>query len=132
MNNTITLLDKAKGLCSPQTDYELAKRLGISPQRISNCRRGKATLDNEAAFKLAKLLRLPATDVVAYFEEDRAKDPHKKEFWRQQLPRVLPSIAIGTALLLAVGGTLIDGQPHGVGITGAFNILLYPVIHYAH
>ncbi len=124
MHNTKALLDKALRLCSPPTDYELAKRLSTSRQRVSNWRRGLSAPDNEAAFRLAKLLGMQTLDVIAYFEEDRAtaaSDKQKMEFWRHQLPRILPAIAIGTGLLLALGGTLIAGH-HGVSFGGALSI----------
>lgn len=115
MSNTQALLDKAVKLCSPSTSYQLAKKLGVSTSRMSHWRNGRATPDNEVAFKLAKILRMPISDIIGYIEEDRATTPEKKEFWRQQLPRVLPSIAIGTALLLGLGGNLIDGSRRDLG-----------------
>lgn len=116
VHNTIALLDKAKKLCSPQTDYRLAKTLGVSVARMSNWRRGINAPDTLTAWKLAKLLKMDPSEVIAYIEEDRAiaaKDPTRVEFWKQQLPRILPSIAIGTALLLAAKGTLIGGDLGG-------------------
>jgi ABC-type Fe3+ transport system permease subunit len=130
MTNTEKLLDKARRLCKPDTWYALAKRLGISQQRLSNCRTRHATLNNEAAFKLAALLRMPVADVIAYMEEDRAKaadDEERATFWSHQLPRVLPAIAIGTALLLAVPGDLIAGPTK---LTSNITTLL--AIHYAN
>lgn len=114
MSNTTALLDKALKLCQPATHYRLAKTLGIKHTTISRCYLHGGTLDNEAAFRLAKMLRMPVADVIAYMEEDRARNDKKREFWRQQLPRVLPAIATGTGLLLALGAALIAGH-HGVG-----------------
>lgn len=108
--NTEKLLDRARELCAPPTDYQLAKRLGISTSRLSNYRNRRSTPDNEVGFKIAKMLGIPTPEVIAYFEEDKTTDPKKLEFWRSQLPRVLPSIAIAFAALSATGGTLIDGE----------------------
>ncbi len=134
MSNTTSLLDKALKLCSPPTKYRLAKELGIKPGTVSRCYLHGGTLDNETAFKLAKMLRMDVGDVIAYMEEDRAKDDKKKEFWRRQLPRVLPSIAIGTGLLLGLGGTLFGGF-HGVGNANSTeakaHLTIDPSIHYA-
>lgn len=97
-------------MCSPQTDYQLAKTLRVSRFRFSHWRRGKATPDNEVAWRLAQLLDMPITDVIAYFERDRATDPDKRAFWERQLPRLLPAIATAIAASsTALGGALIAG-----------------------
>ena len=131
MRNTIALLDRARKLCIPPTDYQLAKRLEVTPQRLSNWRRQSSVPDNQVAFRLAKLLEMPTTDVIAYFEEDKAKDDKTREFWRCQLPRLLPSIAIAvTATLAGQGGTLIDGLRDGTTAV-PFNLSTQLAIHYA-
>src|SRR5579871_1792453 len=107
MSNTTRLLDRAVKLCSPATDYQLAKRLGIANTTIARCRKRGGTLDNMAAWKLAKMLEMEPAQVIAYIEADRAKDDNKRAFWTAQLPRALPSIAIASAGLLALGGSLI-------------------------
>lgn len=130
MSNTQKLLDRARELCSPPTDYQLAKRLGVTPSRVSHWRRGKATPDNEIAWKIAKMLGMQITDVIAYFEKDRATTPQKQAFWDAQLPRVLSSLAIAVALSSsATGGSLSDDtrsrQPAVAAIAAS------PAIYYA-
>jgi transcriptional regulator with XRE-family HTH domain len=131
MSNTQKLLDRARSLCTPASDYQLAKRLGISASRLSNYRNRRSTPDNEIAFKLAKMLGMAITEVIAYFEEDKTTDPEKLEFWRGQLPRVLPSIAIAVATLSATWGPLIDGE-RGITLKAAQTALACHVIHYAN
>jgi hypothetical protein len=99
--HTQILLDKARTLCLPQTDYELAKRTGISKQVISRARRKGGTLDNEGVARLAKFIDQPFMDVLALVELDRAKTPAKKNFWESYAPRLLPSLiaACGLAAL---------------------------------
>lgn len=126
MRNTTAILDRARDLCSPPTDYQLAKRLGTTPQRVSNWRRRTSSPDNEAAFKIAKLLGMPVTDVIAYFEMDRAKDPDKRDFWDQQLPRVLASLAIACAALWALGDSLsgADTGVHAASVVALHNLYI--------
>jgi hypothetical protein len=113
--NVELLLERALKLCDPQTWYQLAKRTGIAETTLSRCRRRGGTLGDINAWKLAKLLGMNAQDVMAYMAEDRAHDQPTREYWKQQLPRLLPSIAIATAglTLAAVGGTLIAGTEGG-------------------
>jgi len=110
--NTLALLERGRKLVDPPTWYQLAKRTGIKEQTISRCRVHGKTLNNINAYKLAKLLQMDPKDVMAYMEEDRAKDEATREFWIHQLPRLIPSIAIATTAILSavVGGSLIDGQ----------------------
>lgn len=117
MRNVPKLLDRARELCSPPTDYQLAKRLDVSPQRLSNWRRQDSGPDNEAAWKLAKMLGLPITDVIAYIEEDKARDPKKRAWWEAQLPRVLSAIAIAAALYSGAGRGPLIAETHGANIT---------------
>lgn len=93
MRASLTLIDKAKTLCQPPTDYKLAKQLGIATQTISRMRHKNGTLDNEAATKLAELLGQDPYDVIAVMELERAKTPEKKAFWERKLPRFLPLVA---------------------------------------
>jgi len=124
MTNVVKLLDRARKMCSPRTDYQVAKRLGIEPTTIYRCRHRGGTLDNMACWKLAKMLGLPITDVIAYMEEDRARDEKKKAFWRAQLPRILPPISIATAVICtAVIGALIGGTAE------TNNLYIRPIAH---
>jgi len=101
MNNTMRLLERARSLCDPPTYYRLAKVTGISTPTLSRVKTHGKTLDNRAAFALAKHLGMSAADVIAYLEEDRAPTPELREFWRHQLPRLLPAVTITAALIAA-------------------------------
>lgn len=101
MSNTNALLDKARDLCKPATDYRLAKTLEISPTTISRCRRHGGTLDNEAVLKLAAFLGQDFKSVLALVELDRAKTSRARDFWDRVAPRVFPSLVVGA---VAAGG----------------------------
>lgn len=116
MRTSIVLLDRAKALCLPPTDYQLAKRLGINDATISRCRRKNGTLDNEAAVRLARLLEQDPLTIIAVMETERAKTPEKKAFWENQLPRLLPMVA-------TLGIT--------IGVTHVSEVVRH-FIHYAH
>lgn len=106
--NVIALLERARALCEPRTWYQLSKQTGIAETTISRCRRRGGTLMTKR-LKLATFLRMDAPTVMAYMAEDRARDAETKEFWRHKLPRLLPSVAIASAGLWALGGALTDG-----------------------
>lgn len=94
MSNTVALLDKARNLCVPQTDYRLAKTLGIDSTTIARCRHRGGTLDNKAAHALAAFLNRDFEEVLALIELDRAKTPKQKSYWEKVAPRVIPAIFI--------------------------------------
>jgi hypothetical protein len=119
---SITLIDKARSLCMPPTDYQLAKRLGINHATISRCRNRGGTLDNEASIRLANLLEQDPLDVIAVMEAERAKTPQKRAFWESRLPRVLPVVAY----LGIITGVTYFTEVRGEGLT-----TVSPVIDYA-
>lgn len=123
MTETQKLLDRAREMCSPTTDYQLAKRLRVSRSRLSQWRTGKTTPDNEVAWKIAKLLGLPITDVIAYFEKDRATTPAKRAFWDAQLPRVLSALAIAVALCSSATGGSLSAENRSYSPSFAFDNL---------
>lgn len=82
--NTIALLDKARELCSPPTDYRLAKMTGIAQQTISRCRTRGKTLDDANATRLAEFLGMSPLAVIARMNEDRAKTPEQKALWKRR------------------------------------------------
>lgn len=101
--HTQELLDKARSLCSPPTDYELAKRLGISKQTISRCRRHAGTLDNEGMVRLARFLEQDIETIMPLIELDRVKDDKSRAFWEKLAPRLVPSLVIGLLAAAAPG-----------------------------
>lgn len=103
MSNTIELLDRARKLCSPATDYQLAKRLDISHATISRCRHRHGTLDNKAAWKLAEMLEMEPAEVIALMEADRAKRPEDRQFWERARAGVAASLAAIIGLFVLLG-----------------------------
>jgi hypothetical protein len=111
--NVIALLERARTLCDPPSWYQLAKRTDIAEATLTRCRRHNGTLGDINAVKLAKFLGMDPATVMAYMAEDRAQDDETRQFWTAQLPRLLPSVALASVALWAVGGTLTDGSTEG-------------------
>lgn len=126
MSNTIALLDKARDLCRPATDYRLAKTLEISPTTISRCRRHGGTLNNQAVLKLAAFLGQDFKSVLALVELDRATTPKERDFWDRIAPRILPPLVIGA---VAAGGLGVSSPSHAYS---NYDVqVIERVIHYA-
>jgi hypothetical protein len=76
MKNVNRFLDDAKAITG--SDYKTAKALEISRQGISTMRE-RGTMSNESAARLAALLMVDLTEIIAVCEI--AKHPEKKAFW---------------------------------------------------
>jgi hypothetical protein len=114
VKNTLALIARVREKTETRTNYAVAKALRMSPANLDRVLKGKSGLGNEACFRAAKLLHLPVAEVIAYVEEDRAKSAELREFWRLQLPRLLPSIAIAATALYVADPALIGGLEDGL------------------
>ena len=129
MSNTIALLDKAKDLCEPATDYRLSKRLGISHATVSRCRNRGGTLDNRAVRELALFLGQPFEDVLALIELDRAKTPKARAYWERVAPRLGAPLVVALVAALTLTYNEARAASRNVGISSTFARL--QAIHYA-
>ncbi len=114
-------------MCSPANWYQTAKRLDLNTSTVYRVVHKGGTLDNEGAFKVADLLKIPRDEVIALIEQDRAKTPEKQEFWRRHAPRLSAVAAVTVAAAAGLGpktGLANAGAPESYG-----NGL---GIHYAH
>lgn len=74
-------IQAAYGLTS---DYQLAKKLGVTPQSIANYRHGRSFFSDEVALKVAHLLELDPLMILACANADRyARQgaPEVFDFW---------------------------------------------------
>jgi len=83
MKTTIEYLDAAKKALSVESDYEMARKLGIQKQAMSNYRTRIRTIDDYTAAKIAEALGLDPMEVIAAANAEREKDGKRREYWRQ-------------------------------------------------
>lgn len=79
--NTIEYLNLAKRRLGIESDYALAKALGMARSNMSSLVNGKTTLSDEYAMKLAKLLGIHPAIVIADMHAEREKNPDLKALW---------------------------------------------------
>lgn len=99
------LLDRAKQMANIESDYKLAKALGISAGNLSNIRKGRAHPSNEVAVQLATLAKLDEMRVIAEIELRTANTEKKQMFWKCYLEKhgitaALCMIALGISILI--------------------------------
>jgi transcriptional regulator with XRE-family HTH domain len=81
-------LDAAKVKLHVQSDYALAKALGISREYISQFRLGKRPLSDEISIKLAKILQISPLAPIALANAERAKNPEIQAAWNALLEKI--------------------------------------------
>lgn len=75
-------LDVAKAIQRIETDYRLAKVLGINTSRIAGYRSGAIIgMDDELAIKVAELARVEPLKVLAELAADRSKSDSARAYW---------------------------------------------------
>lgn len=82
-------LDQAKKVKGWESDYRAAKELGLSRSTVSVYRsKADATLDEETAVKLAKVLGIPAAGIVIDQVAERSKNPEVRDMLREEAARL--------------------------------------------
>lgn len=114
MQTTIEFLNAVKRAYGLTSDYQLAKKLGVSRQMVSEYMAGKRTLGEETAVKVAELLELDWAYVVACVQAERSKGTDSRRAWAARAKKLAPA----TALLVLAGCSLLLGTPD----QGAFDI----------
>lgn len=98
---TNQLLDRyaeAKGLNS---DYKIAKALGITRQAVSNWRNEKNHLDDTACLQIAEALNIDPLTIMAKVRETRKQSPREQATWERYRGR----IALAVMAAIIAGGT---------------------------
>ena len=118
MNTTQRLLAEAKSALNIQSDYALAKALGITRQAISLYQTGRRQLaDNETVFRLADVLGRDPAMIIAELEVGKATRPETREAWIQRLKQlggVAATVVITTSgALPAPGNAAVAAHDNG-------------------
>lgn len=118
MNTTLEYLNAAKKALSLESDYALAKWMGISRHTMSGYQNGRRVIDDYAAAKIAEALNINALEVIAVANMEREKVSEKREFWRKI---AAGSAALGVAILLT--DQVVNTQDYLGVITGEIYIM---------
>lgn len=82
--NAVEWLDKAKEKLKLDSDYKLAKIIGINASSISNIRKRDAGIDNYIASRLEDILEIRQMTVIIDLEKQKAKTKERKEYWEKK------------------------------------------------
>lgn len=70
-----------QGIIAAGCQKQLALRLGVSSQQLTNAKGHRAGIPNDAAAKLAQLLKVSEIDVIAASELATEHNEEKRAFW---------------------------------------------------
>lgn len=85
---TQDFLDRTKQKLGIESDYALAKELGISREYLSQFRVGKRAISDEVALKVAKILGISPVQILAVAQAERAKNPEIQAAWNGLLEKI--------------------------------------------
>lgn len=101
MNTTLKLINALKAKTGAVSDYDLAKKMGITRAAISNYQTGKRIFDDETAIKVASMLEIDPSMVLASIHIERAKSDAEKFAWTalfERLGGVAAALTLGIML----------------------------------
>ena len=98
MKTSMEWLDAAKLKAGIKSDYALAKRLGESPNRISNYRTGTSRIGDDVAVKLAAMLEIDPLAILASTHAERATQPAMRSVWERIAQKVAAALLIGAGI----------------------------------
>ena len=82
------MLDAAKHAKGVETDYALAKSLGLPKQRVSDYYKGKTAPDEFACMQIAIAIGKPLDEVIAAVKVETEKDEKRREAWENYMKRL--------------------------------------------
>lgn len=79
--NTLDYLAACKRRLGIESDYALAKALGVTQAAVSSYRREKSAINDDVALTVAEILGVNPMGVIAAANAERAKTPEQKARW---------------------------------------------------
>jgi len=79
--NTLQYLAACKARLGIESDYALAKALGVTQSTVSSYRIGRSRIDNDVALTVAEILGIDPIAVIAAASAERAKTPEQRARW---------------------------------------------------
>jgi len=94
-------IEKFKEINKLTSDYQAAKKLGISLQAISNYKHKKPMKD-EIAIEIAESLNIEASEILVSIQAEKSKNPEVKKAWERLSKMTKQSGKATTKLLIII------------------------------
>lgn len=127
MNATNKLLDKYALACSTALDKDLAARLRVTKQAVSNWRKGNAHPDAESVARMCEATGEPIAHWLPLIEAERARNPEARKVWLR-----LAQMAAAVALTVGVFGPHSTTHAEGIDFAKSANSVYYVKLRAAY
>lgn len=94
---TIDYMNQVKRRLEIESNYALAKALGITQQAVGAMMSGKTTMGDATALKVADILKIQRALVLADVHAEREKNPELAAVWRS----LVDKLALGFDVLMS-------------------------------
>jgi transcriptional regulator with XRE-family HTH domain len=81
MDTTALLIERTKAAINAESDYRLAKVLGVSHTTLLHWRNGRTRPDDKAIISMSELIGVDPRRVVAQMHAERAKCAKTRALW---------------------------------------------------
>lgn len=85
--NTVEYLQQTKKVLKIESDYALAKALGITRSNVSSLTTGKTTMSDDLACKVAAIIGKHAGIVMLDMHRERANNPEVRAAWQSVMEK---------------------------------------------
>ncbi len=93
---TLDIVSRIKNKIGKDSDYAVAKALGVNRQNISNYRIRNTVMSPDDALKAAEILEVNPEDIALELFAEKSKKEETKEFWKKRLKEAaIPMILMG-------------------------------------
>jgi transcriptional regulator with XRE-family HTH domain len=108
--DTIQYLDAVKARYHWESDYKLAKEMGLSQSRMSNYRCGKTEMDENLCIDVANLLKLNPAKVLIDITAERTKCDKAAQILRKTAKQLTSAAASLFLTLSMIYGTIAPAE----------------------
>ncbi len=100
------IINEALKAIGETADNQLAIRIGLSRQSVSQWRKKTSSPDSYALMELQKILKVDARELLAIIEAERAKTEERRGYWEEikkgfSKKGTVTALALAAALMLA-------------------------------
>lgn len=130
MNKSAELMDALKAKIGIDSDYALAKKLGVNQARISAYRHGKEKPDFYICVKAGIFLNLDPVKIAAEIELEKEKNEERRGFWRDFLSHSTPAVLVMlVSLCITFLESVPDANANEIGHSIRAHYTKHPLLH---
>jgi plasmid maintenance system antidote protein VapI len=105
------------------SDYALARALGVTPQHISQIRKGRAGIGVLLATKIAEAVGVEPMAVIGATQLSQGKDADESSIWKKYIQHGAHAVALAGAVSILLGAVLPEKANAANGLAPAKSLI---------